>query len=406
MLIKKKDGTMRLCIDNRRLNAVTHVEAYPMPRIDDIIDRLGKALFISTLDLTRGYWQMPVATEDRAKTAFVTPKGLYQFKMMPFGLNGAPASFQRLTDMLVKGCEEYAAAYLDDIVIFSQSWKEHLGHLKSILKRIGKANLTVKAAKCQFGMKQCVYLGHVVGNGMVQPEENKVNAVKSFPQPETKHQVRGFLGLTGYYRRFIPDYSAIATPLTDLTRKFSPNVVVWDEKCAEAFERLKNYLCSSSVLRSPDFTKPFVLQTDASDRGAGAVLSQCDSKGEEHPVAYYSRKFLPREERYSTVEKECLAIKLAVTAFRVYLLGRKFSIQTDHRSLEWLDRLKDSNPRLCRWSLGLQPYQYTVVHRPGKANGNADSLSRIATNKSVAGEGRWSVEDRLPIQTGELINEE
>ncbi|KAL5516825.1 hypothetical protein EMCRGX_G002246 [Ephydatia muelleri] len=271
VLIKKKDGTMRFCIDYRRLNAVTQVEAYPMPRIDDIIDRLGKARFISTLDLTRGYWQMPVATEDRAKTAFVTPKGLYQFKMMPFGLNGAPASFQRLTDMLVKRCEEYAAAYLDDIVIFSQTWKEHLGHLKSILKRIGKANLTVKEAKCQFGMKQCVYLGHVVGNGMVQPEGSKVKAVKSFPQPETKHQVKGFLGLTGYYRRFIPDYAAIATPLTDLTRKSSPNVVLWDEKCAEAFERLKNYLCSSSVLLSPDFTKPFVLQTDASDRGVKSM---------------------------------------------------------------------------------------------------------------------------------------
>ncbi|KAL5517048.1 hypothetical protein EMCRGX_G002515 [Ephydatia muelleri] len=353
---------MRFCIDYRRLNAVTQVEAYPMPRIDDIIDRLGKARFISTLDLTRGYWQMPVPTEDWAKTAFVTRKGLYQFKMMPFGLNGAPASFQRLTDMLVKGCEEYAAAYLDDIVIFSQTWKEHLGHLKSILKRIGKANLTVKEAKSSSER------------------------------------------ILGPYRGFIPDYAAIATPLTDLTRKSSPHVVLWDEKCAEAFERLKNYLCSSSVLLSPDFTKQFVLQTDASDRGAGAVLSQCDSKGEEHPVAYYSRKFLPREERYSTVEKECLAIKLAVTAFRVYLLGRKFTIQTDHRSLEWLDRLKDSNPRLCRWSLELQPYQYTVVHRPGKANGNADSLSRIATNRSVAGEGRWSVEDRLPIQRCELVN--
>ena len=192
--------------------------------------------------------------------------------------------------------------------------------------------------------------------------------------------------------------------ITDLTRRSSPNVVLWDEKCAEAFEQLKNYLCSSSVLRSPDFTKQFVLQTDASDRGAGAVISQCDSKGEEHTVAYYSRKFLPREERYSTVEKECLAIKLAVTAFRVYLLGRKFTIQTDHLSLEWLDRLKDSNPRLCRWSLGLQHYQYTVVHRPGKANGNADSLSRIATNRSVAGEGRWSVEDWLPIQRCEPVN--
>ena len=248
-----------------------------------------------------------------------------------------------------------------------------------ILTRIGEAGLTVKVDKCQFGMKQCVYLGHVVGNGMIQPEVSKVEAVQSFARLETKTQVRGFLGLTGYYRRFIPDYATVAAPLTDLTRKSAPNIVQWSEACNNAFKELKDRLCRSPILSSPDFLRPFILQTDASDRGAGAVLSQIGEDGEEHPVGYYSRKFQPREERYSTVEKECLAIKLAISAFRVYLLGRKFMIQTDHRSLEWLDRLKESNPRLCRWSLSLQPYQYEVVHRSGKMNMNADTLSRAAT---------------------------
>ena len=231
-----------------------------------------------------------------------------------------------------------------------------------------------------------MYLGHTVGNGSVEPELTKLQAVKTFPLPETKRQVRGFLGLTGYYRRFIPDYSSRAAPLTDLTRKSAPNTVKWSQQCNEAFETLKQCLCSGPVLRSPDFDKTFVLQTDASDRGVGAVLSQFGDDGEEHPIGYYSRKLLPREERYSTVEKECLAIRLAVAAFRVYLLGRKFVIQTDHRSLEWLERLKEGNPKLCRWSLALQPYEYTVEHRAGRANLNADALSR-ATKEFVAGEG-------------------
>ena len=404
VLVKKKDGTMRVCVDYRRLNAVTQVEAYPMPRIDEIIDQLGKARYISTLDLTKGYWQMPVAVKDRPKTAFVTPRGLFQFRVMPFGLNGAPASFQRLTDTLVRGCEAFAAAYLDDVVIYSSTWRGHIEHLRTVLQRIKDANLTVKLAKCQFGMKECVYLGHVVGNGTVRPETNKIGAVESFPRPETKREVRGFLGLTGYYRRFIPDYATIALPLTDLTRRTSPNVVEWNEECTKAFETLKRCLCCDPVLKSPDFTQPFVLQTDASDRGAGAVLSQHGADGEEHPVAYYSRKFLPREERYSTVEKECLAIKLAIAAFRVYLLGRRFTIQTDHRSLEWLDKLKESNPRLCRWSLSLQPYLYTVEHRPGKANGNADCLSRWATNKFVVGEEERSVEAQSSMEVNETIH--
>ena len=198
--------------------------------------------------------------------------------------------------------------------------------------------------------------------------------------PGTKSQVRAFLGLTGYYRRFIPDYASVAAPLTDLTRKSAPNKVVWSESCEKAFRELKLLLCSSPILRSPDFTRQFILQTDASDRAIGTVLSQVDGEGEEHPVGYFSRKLLPREERYATVEKECLAIKLGIEAFRVYLLGRPFIVQTDHRSLEWLHRLKENNARLSRWSLALQPYNFVVQHRAGVKNTNADALSRVATN--------------------------
>ena len=253
-----------------------------------------------------------------------------------------------------------------------------------MLIRLREAGLTVKPKKCQFGMKECVYLGHVVGNGTLRPEQDKLKAVQDFPTPETKSQVRGFLGLTGYYRRFIPDYSSIAAPLTDLTKKYAPTEVVWSEACAIAFQRLKELQCSDPILRSPDFTKAFILQTDASDRGIGAVLSQEDPEGGEHPIAYFSKKLLPREERYSTVEKECLAIKLGIQAFRVYLMGRPFVVQTDHHSLVWLDRRKENNARLTRWSLALQPYQFTVQHRAGRANSNADALSRVDSGRRTA----------------------
>ena len=379
VLVKKKDGSLRLCVDYRRLNEVSETDAYPMPRIDDLIDRLGKAGYISTLDLTRGYWQVPMAQQARAKTAFATPYGLFQFNVMPFGLQGAPATFQRLMDSVVRGLE-FTAAYLDDLIVYSETWEEHLAHLRVVFQRLREAGLTAKPKKCQFGANRCVYLGHVVGDGTVRPDPRKMEAMESFPTPQTKKQVRVFLGLAGYYRRFIPNYASMAAPLTDLTRKSLPTKIQWSDDCEQAFQHLKTQLCSAPVLHSPDFDKPFLLQTDASDRGIGAVLSQEDADGNDHPVGYFSRKFLPREQRYSTVEKECLAIKLGAQAFRVYLLGRPFTIQTDHRALIWLDRLKENNARLTRWSLALQPYQFKVTYRAGKANANADALSRATVN--------------------------
>ena len=322
---------------------------------------------------------MPVAPEHRKKTAFVTSYGLYQFKRMPFRLKGAPATFQRMMDWIVRELQPYTSAYIDNLVIFSETWEEHLEHLRVVLGRLQQAGLTIKLSKCQFGMDHCVYLGHVVGKGVVIPELSKLRAVEAFAVPETKTEVRAFLGMTGYYRRFIANYAEIASPLTDLVKKSAPNKVLWSDGCNSAFNTLKKLLCSSPVLSSPDFSREFILQTDASDRAVGAVLSQVNEIGEEHPVGYFSRKLLPREERYSTIEKECLAIKRGVEAFSVYLVGRDFVIQTDHRALQWLNSLKDSNSRLTRWSLTLQAYSFSVRHRPGTTNSNADALSRIPT---------------------------
>ena len=379
VLVKKQDGSLRVCVDYRRLNCVSETDAYPMPRIDDLIDQVGGSRFISTLDLTRGYWQVPVAKEDRPKTAFVTPYGLFQFNVMPFGLQGAPATFQRLMDRVIQGLD-FAAAYLDDLIIFSSTWEEHLQHIQSVLEKLKEAGLTAKAKICEFGASECAYLGHIVGSGRVRPLPGKISAIESLGVPTTKKEVRTFLGITGYYRRFIENYSSIAAPLTDLTKKDAPHKVKWNQECDNVFQKLKEILCSEPVLRNPDFGAPFILQTDASDRGIGAVLSQCAEDGQEHPVAYWSRKLLPREQRYSTIEKECLAIKLGIEAFRVYLLGRPFTIETDHRALVWMDRLKTTNNRLARWSLALQSYDFQVCHRAGKENGNADALSRAATN--------------------------
>ena len=232
--VRKKDGSIRLCVDYRRLNSVSKHDAYPMPRIDDIIDRIGEAKYISALDLTRGYWQVPMSAADHHKTAFTTPMGLFQFTVMPFGLSGAPATFQRMMDQILSGLQ-FSAAYLDDLVVFSDTWEEHLKHLRNILERLKSAGLTAKLKKCQFGMAECHYLGHIVGSGVVRPEHDKIRAVRTFQVPRTKKEVRTFLGITGYYRKFIHGYATTAAPLTDLTRKSSSNLITWTEECQVAF---------------------------------------------------------------------------------------------------------------------------------------------------------------------------
>ena len=431
--MRKRDKTLCLCVDYHKLNAVSQLEAYPMPRIEDLLDQLGKAKFLTTLDLGKGYWQIPVKQSARDKTAFVTPFGLYQFTRMPFGLSGAPGTFQRLMDKVLRGHHEYAAAYLDDIIIHSESWEDHIKHITVVLNSLMKAGLTAKPSKCQFGRDEIVYLGHRVERGRVQPEQSKIKAIQDFPKPATKKQVRAFLGLAGYYWKFIKNFSEVTAPLSDMVKQSQPSQVTWNENLERAFCKVKDLLCDEPVLQCPNFDKTLTLQTDASNRDVGAVLSQKDEDGTDYPIAYFSRKLIPREpvlrcpnfdktftlqtdasnqgvgavlsqkdedgtdypiayfsipreQKYSTIEKECLAIKLGVEAFRVYLMGRTFEIQTDHRSLEGLNRLKADNAQLTKWSLSLQPYKFRVIHRSGSTNTNADILSRFPTDSSMSSE--------------------
>lgn len=295
---------------------------------------------------------------------------------MPFGLMGAPSTFQRLMDQVLEDLFEIAASYIDDVIVLSDTWEDHLQHLTLVFQKLRAAGLKVKERKCQFAKNQRTYLGHVVGHGKVRPELCKIKAVQEFKQPQTKKEVRAFLGLAGYYRRFIKDFATIAAPLSDLTKASSSNQITWMEKHQKAFLELKSCLTAEPVLRNPDFSLPFILQTDASDVGIGSVLSQVDDNGEEHPIAFASRKLLPRERRYAAIEKECLAVVEGIRTFRVYLDGRHFHVQTDHRSLEYLQKMRDSNGQLSRWSLYLQPFDFSICHRPGRLNANADGLSR------------------------------
>ncbi|CAM4507914.1 unnamed protein product [Lepidochelys olivacea] len=274
VLVPKPDGEIRFCVDCRKLNAVTRPDNYPMPHTDELLEKLGRAQFISTLDLTKGYWQVPLDESAKERSAFITHLGLYEFNVLPFGLRNAPATSQRLVDGLLAGLGEYAVPYLDNVAVFSDSWAEHLEHLQKVFERIREAGLTVKAKKCQIGLNRVTYLGHHMGQGTVNPLQAKVDAIQKRPVPKSKKQVQSFLGLAGYYRQFVPQYSQIAAPLTDLTKNKQPNAVQWTEECQKAFNQLKVTLVSDPVLRAPDFDKPFLVTTHASERGVGAVLMQ------------------------------------------------------------------------------------------------------------------------------------
>ncbi|XP_054829456.1 uncharacterized protein LOC129325660 [Eublepharis macularius] len=377
VLVPKKDGGIRFCVDYRKLNAVTVSDQFPLPRIDELIERLGRAKYISVLDMNKGYWQVCLDEDASVKSAFVTHLGLYQFITMPFGLKNASMTFQRLINTMLQGLSEYSCAYLDDVAIFSDTWSDHMYHLSQVLTRVRDVGLTIKVSKCQFALAEVSYLGHRVGGGTIKPLEAKVQSILDWPVPKTKREVQSFLGLIGYYRRFINHFSTLATPLTDLCKKRQPLKVVWTAQCQSAFESLKACLMQSPVMIAPDPAQPFFVQTDASQTGVGAVLCQKGPDGTLHPVVFLSKKLLPRECNLSTIEKECFGIVWALTKLRSYLWGQKFTLQTDHSPLCWLDRVKNSNQKLLRWSLALQDFDFTVQHIKGSENIVADRLSRI-----------------------------
>nr|XP_034316846.1 uncharacterized protein LOC117686231 [Crassostrea gigas] len=374
VIARKKDGTNRFCIDYRRLNCATVFDAEPMPSPESIFSKMTGKKFVSKIDLSKGYWQVPMADESKPLTAFSTPSGLYQFRTMPFGLVNAPATFSRMMRKLLQGMNG-VENFIDDVIVFTDTFEEHLHILKTVFERLRDAGLAARPTKCFIGFDKIDCLGHMVGNKCLEPEQDKIDAVRNAPIPQTKKQVRAFLGLAGFYRKFIPNFSAIAILLSDLTKKGQPNKVIWTESQQRAFDTLKHMLSERPILKLPEFNETFILRTDAADDGIGAVLLQMEDD-EKLPVAYASRKLQPREKAYAVIEKECLAVVWGIQKFHQYLYGREFLLETDHQPLTYLNKAKTENSRLMRWALQLQPYRFRIIAIKGSDNVGADYLSR------------------------------
>ena len=399
VMVTKKDGKPRFCIDFRKLNAVTKRDVYPIPLVDDITDQIGKAIYRSTLDLTKGFWQIPIEESDKEKTAFITYEGLFEWNTMPMGLTNSPSAFQRNMERVLSGLNwKICLVFIDDIIVFSKDFNQHIQDLHEILTRLRRFGLKIKLDKCHFCRKNLPYLGVIISGENVLMDPAKITSIKNMTIPQSVTEVKAFLGLSGYYRRFIEDYAYLAKPLNEITKPTKK--FIWTEETQMAFDELKKRVTEEPILRLPNLELPFILQTDASGIAIGGVLSQ-NFNGEEHPVYYASRILKDAELRYSTVEKECLAIVYWVKYFRHYLIGREFKIITDQRALKWLLELKDPSSRLTRWSLRLQEYRFTVEHKPGRLHTNADALTRMQCAQSkINGEGSMLNENLINLRTG------
>ncbi len=384
LLVKKKADEYRWVVDFRELNKVSKPDAYPMPRVNDILDSLRDAKYLSSIDLKSAYFQIPLDEASKEKTAFVIPgRGLFQFTRMPQGLNTSAATWQRFIDSVVgSDLSSNVFVYLDDIIIVSKDFDHHEEILTKILNRLMEAGLTINFDKCHFCLPELKYLGYIVNrNGlMVNPE--KVSAIAEFPRPTSSTAVKRFVGLASWYRRFIENFSTIMDPLHKLTGKNKP--FIWSEECEESFVKIKTLLTSAPVLSCPDFSKKFIIHTDASNVGLGAILTQeADDGVGENVIAYASRSLSKPERNYSTTELECLGVLWAIEKFRCYVEGYRFTVVTDHASLRWLDRMKDPVGRLGRWAVRLQQYDYEIIHRKGKDNEGPDALSRAPIVEDV-----------------------
>ena len=373
VVVRKADGGWRLCTDYRMLNASTEPDPFLLPRIDDLLDKIWKAKFLTKVDMAKGYYQVPMDEESIPFTGFVTPFGFFSWKYMPFGLRNDPATFSRLVQGLLYGLETFCVAYLDDILIFSETWSDHLKHLNSVFTRVREAKLTLKLSKCEFAVAELDFLGHHVGLGKLLQREQKVKALDDFPRPTDRKSVQRFLGLAGYFRRFIPHYSDLSRVLSDLLKKNTK--FVWTDACEQAFVDIKSRLASRPILRPPNYDLPFCMAVDASDMAVGACLFQVVD-GIEHPICYLSKKLNKHQLHYSTVEKEAFGLLLAIRALSVYFGSAAVTVYTDHSPLQFLQRMSNHNQKLLRWNLELQEYNLIVKHRPGRDNILPDLLSR------------------------------
>nr|CAE02265.2 OSJNBb0049I21.5 [Oryza sativa Japonica Group] len=381
LFVKKKDGSMRMCVDYRSLNEVTIKNKYPLPRIDDLFDQLKGAKVFSKIDLRSGYHQLKIRTGDIPKTAFSTRYGLYKFTVMSFGLTNAPAYFMNLMNkVFMDYLDKFMVVFIDDILIYSKDEEEHAEHLRLVLEKLRKHKLYAKFSKCEFWLKEVAFLGHVISAGGVAVDPTKVEAVTEWKAPKSVTEIRSFLGLAGYYRRFIEGFSMIARPMTQLLKK--EKKFVWSEQCQESFEQLKEKLTSAPILVLPDIRKDFVIYCDASRQGLGGVLMQ-DGK----VVAYASRQLRPHEENYPTHDLELAAVVHALKIWRHYLIGNHCDIYTDHKSLKYIFTQSDLNLRQRRWLELIKDYDLEVHYHPGKTNVVADALSQKSHCNHLRTEG-------------------
>lgn len=389
VLVKKKDGSLRLCVDYRLLNSKTRKDAFPLPRIEESLDALSGAHWFSTLDLAAGYNQVPVTEGDKAKTAFCTPFGLFEFNRMPFGLCNAPSTFQRLMERIFGDQHgQSLLLYLDDVVVFSATVTDHIQRLDAVLGRLQHEGLKVKLEKCSFFRPEVSYLGHVISREGVATDPGKIEAVAKWPRPNNASELRSFLGFASYYRRFVEGFAKLAAPLHRLVAQLTTTKgrkppeaslpAAWTTECEQSFEGLRGRLVSAPVLAYADFSLPFILEVDASYSGLGAVLSQ-EHEGKVRPIAYASRGLKPTERNmtnYSSMKLEFLALKWAMTEkFRDYLLGHKCLVYTDNNPLSHLSTAKLGATE-HRWAAQLASFDFSIRYKPGRSNKNADALSR------------------------------
>ena len=376
VIVRKPDKSIRLCVDYRRLNSVSKKDAFPLPRVDDAIDAVSGARYFSTIDLSSGYWQVELDSAAKAVSAFVSPFGLYEWNRMPFGLCNAPGTFQRLMNKVLGDLvPNICLVYLDDIIIFSNTFEDHLEHLSSVFNRLRVANLKIKPAKCHLLRTEVTYLGFNFSGAGVTPDSSKYAVVRDWPTPTSLSEVRSFVGFATYYRRFVPQFASIAAPLNRLSEKYA--VFQWNDECEEAFQLLKAKLISPPTLAYPDVNRQFILDTDASNVAMGAVLSQVNELGEECVIAYASKALTKSQRKQGSTRKELLAVVTFTSYFRHYLLGAPFILRTDHKALIWLHSFRDTDGLLARWIERLAIFDYVVTHRPGKLHSNADALSRL-----------------------------
>lgn len=400
VLVPKKNGEIRLTVDYRGINAITRADTYPLPRMDDLLHEAKSTKYMSTLDLKSGYHQVNVRPSDRDKTAFVTPFGTYRFIRMPFGLRNAPSTFQRLMNRFKTSLPDvFLLVYLDDLIVISASFNEHVNDLKKIFDKLNHYKLRLNRDKCVFACQSVRYLGHIISPEGLKPDPDKVNAILSMKPPTNVKQLMGFFQTCSWFRRFIPDFAAISQPLSLLTRK---NVAwKWNPEQEEAFIQLKTKLSTAPILRQADPGLPYLLRTDASGYALGACLLQGEGP-DERPVEYASRLLIPSEQNYPTTEREALAVVWAVKKFRGYLEGATTIVQSDHQPLKWLMSLKSPSGRLARWSLLLQNYDLRIEYISGKRNVVADLLSRPNLEEMQLA----TIEVNLPTQSAKNIRED